>query len=234
MTQEKQSLAEGESLTEDALPENSAATPDGDSAPETQGEVGGGSAYVEASRFNGLMGRFNQEKARAARLEAELAELKNNRQEAKPVVAESDEVRQLLEELREERIENARLKVVRENPELTPLADLIVGSSPKEVEEMGRLIASRLKGTAPAAVQAAVSESVSEAATTPSSPAQAAIAEEAPVTGGGATVAPDTNPDERLKEALKKGKPGWSDYLQAKWDLAATRGQLDGLELQTT
>lgn len=215
-----------------------------DTAPAVGSEVDDGSAgasdvkYVEASRFNGLMGRFNQEKARADRLQAELEALRSQQQSHDKENTEdvsSDEltslrqqVQQLTEMLTMSQLESARERVLSKYPEARPFADLIIADNPQGLEEMAREISERVKnaGFVPAKpTEEATDDSGAPAEgdqgeSTPTAPVGSTTppATEAPVTGGGATFDAAATLQDRVADAIKAGN--FQAYLAAKRELA--------------
>lgn len=170
---------------------------------------------VEVERFNGLMSSHqraladleNERQLRVA-LEARLTQ-----QETVQVADDStvEEVRALREELALERLEAAKAKALDKYPAARPLADLIVGTTAREIEDVTAAIATRLQTLIPAATETAPAEEVAteQAAETPA--AEAAVA---PVTAGGAA-APVVDEDATAKrqEALAKGD--WNAFWEA-------------------
>lgn len=212
----------------------------------TPSEVEGGSTggVVDAARFNGLMGRFHQEQARAKELEAELEALRSQQQppaqETTQPVSETNgatiealqaQVSQLTELLTTSTTESAKEKALAEFPEAKPFADLIVASNPAEMREMAQLIAERVKSagftltpstetaetTTTATGDAPAGETTGEATAT-STETTAPAAAPAPVTGGGATFDANASVQDRVTEAIKN--KDFPAFLRAKSEAA--------------
>ncbi len=214
-------------LTEDALTNETAAPSVEDTTPEVVGEVDGGSAQVNqdvvpAARFNGLMGRLSQEIAQRKKLEQQLEQLISHKEQ--PPVAESQRADELYTLLMEERMESAKSKVLKDYPELEGFTDLIVGESPQDILEVGKVLGTRLR----AKLTTTTGETKVET-TTETSPKEEPVVEdtEVPVVGGGAQFDGDASIDERLTSAIKKGS--FADFLQAKWEKAVASGEVEGL-----
>lgn len=153
-----------DALTPDAPNEGAAVQ----EAPAPEVEVESGSAgeappnVVPADRFNGLMSKYQSEKSewdqRFSAMEAELNSLRAKDQETQEVpnedVAElKAQVAGLTELLLNERSEAAREKVLDKYPDAKPFADLIVGGTPEEMEQVASALHDRmqlLKGKLPA------------------------------------------------------------------------------------
>jgi hypothetical protein len=208
-----------EALTPES-PETFAAAPSvEDPAPVGETAVQDGSAgeadpkMVEATRFNGLMSKFNQTQSELEAARRQVAELSNriNNQETAEVADENtlDEVRQLREELRAERLQAAKARVLEQYPAAVPLADLIVGDTAEQIESVAAAIAQRLEALNPADQPGASAEGATQ-----DPPAPAPASEEAPVIGGGGSspVIPSTN--DAVSAALQQGD--WNAYLAAK------------------
>jgi len=155
---------------------------------------------IPKERFNGLMSTYNREKAAwEAEREAMLAE--NERlSEAGTESDVSDEVltelQALRQELLNEKLSNARKAAIEKYPGAKPLADLIIGNSPDEIEAMAAEISSRLEGlTAPAGAPEADASGEVE-------PAPAAAAPVAPQVGGAAAFDADATVDDEMHAAL--------------------------------
>jgi hypothetical protein len=128
-------------------------------APAPEVAVDGASAGAEtpqvvpAERFNGLQRKYQSDKTewenRLAAMQAELTSLREQEQE-KPNVPDDNEalraeVQALREMLVEERTTSARDKVLDQYPGAKPFADLIVGGSPEEMEQVARTLDERMK-----------------------------------------------------------------------------------------
>lgn len=215
-----------EPLPEPAPEEDTAATSVEVNAPEVQIEVESGStqeAVVPASRFNGLMSTFNKMKAEQTELLNELAALRSQPKETPQVSDElQSEVAALRQELREERLTNAKTKILDKYPEAKEFADLFVSDSPEAMESLAKDISERVKRiNAPATTTS--TETTTEVAEVP------ATTPEPSVTAGGATI-PDGAPiQEEIANAIKKRS--WSDYLGAKWQEKGLSGGLADVEL---
>lgn len=233
-------MPEGE-LPTDALSDEPAATSVEEQAPEQVGAVDEGSAQegtVPAARFNGLMSRLNQEIAARKSLEAELVSLRSQPQE-KPVTVSDDPsvqatINALREELLEEKIERAREKALKDFPEISAFADLIVGNNPREVREVAQDLSNRLKQagfvSAPATTTTETQETTEVPAPATVQAAQEAPVPEPPVAGGATTVVGDVSADERVTDAKKRRS--FKDYLDAKWEATQAGRNQGGLALE--
>lgn len=211
-------------------------------APDGASEVGDGNSevpdgFIEKARFNGLMGRFNQEQSAKQKLEAELDELRTEleslRVEAsKETQSVSDEdlkseVAALRDLLLEERREAARNRALEKYPEAKAFADLIVGNSPEDFEDMAREVSERIRGLAPSADAGtgdsgeASDESGTggEAAGDSTTNSDEGGSTEPPVAGGAATFTGAGTVQDRVAEAVKAGDFG-----------ALLRAKLEGVE----
>lgn len=128
-----------------------------DTLPEGAPEPGSAASeesVVPKARFDGLMSAYQRDKARLeAEIEALKARLDSTPEPEVRDVAQRDDldtIRAEIGELRElllgERLEKARYEAVAKYPEVAPLADLLVGSSPEEIEAMAAEVATRLAG----------------------------------------------------------------------------------------
>jgi hypothetical protein len=138
-------------------PVEGAAAPE---APAPEVAVDGASAGAEepkvvpAERFNGLQSRYQSDKAewerRQAAMEAELNSLRAKEQE-KPEPVSDDvaelkgQVQQLTELLLSERAESARERVLDQYPDAKPFADLIVGNTVEEMEQVAKALHDRMQ-----------------------------------------------------------------------------------------
>lgn len=184
----------------------------------TDGSAGAAETrYVEADRFNGLMsahqralGELEAERRARAELEA-----RYNNQET-PVVADAealDEVRQLREELRTERLEVAKAKALEKYPAAAPLADLILGGTAAEIESVAAAIAERLSALVPAPT---TDTTVTDASTETTAPVVEVTAPvvTAPVVAGGVTAPTTPSANEAVEAAL--ASKDWNAYWAAK------------------
>lgn len=195
--------------------------------------------YVEASRFNGLMGRFNRTQSELERARQRIAELES--QLTGPPVQEDSmsndavqalqaQVASLQSLLVEQQLEQVRNQAIQEFPGAAPFADLIVANTPEEVRDMARLLHERVQAAVGSTQEPPADESEEQeqepsgAQTTP--PAEPPAPTPPQVAGG--TSIGDTQPDPqtRVVEAIQKGN--FSDYLRAKWE--ATKAS-EGLTL---
>lgn len=204
-----------DALTPEA-PELEAVTPAvAESAPVDGTAVASGSAgtatakTVEAERFNGLMSSHQkvltelaQERELRATLEARLTQ-----QETPQVADSAEDIAALRAELREERLDRAKAEALAKYPAAAPLADLIIGNTAKEIEDVTAAIATRLQAIIPAATETVVEE-------TEEAPAAEAVAVAPVVAGGGSTPpAVDENATAKRQEALAKGD--WNGFWEA-------------------
>ena len=125
-----------------------------------------------------------------------------------------EKVDQLTQMLYSERLENIRSATLDKYPEAKPFADMIVGNTPEEIEDVARTIADRLKGITgeispeeEAATEEVVAPGVAEEV--PPTPV-------APVIGGGTLSPADESLTTRKVEALSSGN--MSAFLEAAWE----------------
>lgn len=220
-----------EPLPVPAPEEEPAATSVEVNAPGIQVEVESGStqeAVVPASRFNGLMSSFNKLKKDQEDLLNELATLRSQARETPPVSDDlSAEVQALRAELRQERLANARTKILEEYPEAKEFADLFVSDSPESMRELAKDISERVKRIVPQSTPAATTETT-EQVETQAQPAPT-TAQEAPVNPGGSVIPNGAPTEERIQQAIQKRS--WTDYLSAKWDRLGESGGLENVEI---
>lgn len=216
-----------DALTPDAPVEDAAATAP---APDTAAEVGSVDSpeVVPATRFNGLMAKYNADKAafeaERAALRAELERLQSAEEEA-PYVSDDviSEVQALRAELAAERRGNALARAIEKYPEAAPFADLIRGDTVSEIEAMASELASRMQGLSPAP-QSGDAPAADENAAPP-----AAEAPEVPTLGGAVTVDDTAATDEVIASAVatKDFSALWSGLNRR----AQERAQAQGAEL---
>lgn len=217
-----------QTLTPDAPSQDLAADPQGTPAPTSGGEVAVGSAgggdFIEKARFDGLMSSYNKTKneleGRLAAATQEIDSLRAAQEQNGPQVSQTNDIAGLQEQvgqlsqlLVKQQIESATKDALEKYPEAKPLADLIVGNSPEEIEDVARTIADRLKGISAGAPDPEV-EPVVDPQVNPE--VKPEITPVAPVVGGG-TAAPDTEALVTKKaEALASGNLG--AFLEAAWE----------------
>lgn len=183
---------------------------------------------IPVERFNGLMARMNQE--RQARVEAEqqlaVALMAQRTEPETTSVADettAQELRELREELRLERLENARQQVLDEFPGAKPFADLIQGNNKEELRSIARLVEQRMQAVLTPQQEAAAAEGEAAPAAAPAEPAVTTptpqvVTPTAPVVAGGASVDTQASTTDRIQEAIRTGN--FEDYLAAKSDAA--------------
>lgn len=227
----------GTALADSAPLDVTAVTSVEDMAPAGVREVVDGSArtdeeLIPVSRFNGLMGKFNQTQNELTRARNELESLRNAQQE-QPVIDTSgleQQVATLTQMLVSERAENTRSKLLEKYPEVKPFADLFVG----EVDEdFVRSFSEKLKTqtVVPAPEVDEDGEPLPLEAHAPVTPAPVGAAPAAPVVPvapGGATFAEGPSVDERLTDAVKS--KDFAAYLRAldERTVLSLNGQLEG------
>lgn len=170
------------------------------------------------------MSSFNKMKQEQTDLLNELAALRSQPKETQPVSDElSAEVQALRQELREERLANAKNQILVDYPEVKEFADLFVSDSPESMRELAKDISERVKRINAPAPTTETTEVVT--------PKQEAVtpAPEPSVTPGGAVVPSGAPTQERIEQAIEKRS--WTDYLTAKWDRLGESGALDNVEL---
>ena len=218
-----------QTLTEDAPSTDVAADLTEEPAPAPGGEVtvgsAGGDDYVEKSRFNGLMSTFNKTKdeyeGKLAAAQAEIESLRAAPERQETLVPDTgdigtlqEKVDQLTQMLYSERLENIRSATLDKYPEARPFADMIVGSTPDEIEDVARTIADRLKGITGEVSPEEDGEVVTDAGGAPEVVIPPAPA--APVIGGGTTSPDDGAVATRKVEALASGN--MAAFLEAAWE----------------
>lgn len=176
------------------------------------------------------MSSFNKMKADQQALLNELEALRNQPKET-PQVSEDiqAELRALRQELQQERLENAKTKVLEKYPEAKEFADLFVSNSPEEMESLAQDISNRVKRLLPQNSGEQPKETEEETPPAPKGESAPPAQEEPPVNAGGASIPPGSPAHERVQEAIKKRS--WSDYLNAKYEAMGDAGQLEGVEL---
>lgn len=191
-----------DALTPDAPVDEAAATAP---APDTAAEVGSVDSpeVVPATRFNGLMSKYNADKsawdAERVALRAELERLQSVEEEPTFVSDElATEVQALRAELAAERRGNALARAIEKYPEAAPFADLIRGETVADIEAMASELASRMHGLAPTSPGTA--PAADENATT----APVAEAPEVPTIGGAVTVDDTVATDDVIADAVSK------------------------------
>lgn len=203
------------SLTSDAPADDSAAQ-----APEPEAAAPVGSVdspeVVPAERFNGLMARYNADKASAAAeaeaLRAEIERLQRAEVELPAVADENvlDEVQALRSELAAERRTRLINEAVQKFPGAAPLADLIVGTNKADIEAMASELQTRLSGLSPATP----ADAGEEGSETPVAPAgEAPATPEAPVVGGNIALDESATADEDIANAV--AAKDFSAFLRA-------------------
>ncbi len=194
-------------------------------APGNQSEVESGStqeAVVPASRFNGLMSSFNKTKADLDAAVNELAALRSQPRETQPVSDElQSEVAALRQELREERLNSAKARILEQYPEAKEFADLFVSDSPESMESLAKDISERVKRvTAPVSTTTETTQVVT--------PAEAPASEPV-VTAGGATIPDGAPAQEQVQTAI--AEKSWTKYFAAKSRALSESGAFENAEL---
>ncbi len=160
---------------------------------------------IPKERFDGLMSKYQSEKRTLtetlALAEAEIERLQAQA-EKEPEVADDglvDEVRSLKADLLEERLSRARVEAVAKYPGAAPLADLIVGSTPAEIEAMAATLHERLAGISAPAEDASGDASNEDVADAASGAPEAPVA---PVVGGAVAFDDSASVDDNIQAAL--------------------------------
>lgn len=209
-------------------PEAPEAAPAPPAEPAVETDSVDSDGVVPKERFNGLQSRYQSDKsawdAERRAYEAEIERLHRSQEddgmtETNPEVLE--EVRQLRQELVNERLGRVRAEILSEFPEVAPFADLIVGRDADEIRSVAADLAGRVKQLAPA-------EAGTPPAAEPTGDAPAPAADAPPTAP---SFAPPTSAndevsvDDRVADAVERRS--WTDYLAA----AADRAELQGAEL---
>lgn len=171
-------------------------------------------SVIPTERFNGLMSKYNADKS-AWELERESMRTQLESLETQAVTENNDmsdevlaEVRQLRQELQQEKLKGVRAAAVAKYPGSAPLADLIIGDTPEAIEAMASELHERLTalttatGAAPAATE-----------TSTTAPAATAAPVSAPLAGGAVNVDDGATADENVHTALESGD--FSAFLRA-------------------
>lgn len=220
-------------MSEDTLPSVTSEDSEAvfDEAPTESPEVPVGSMnssdVIPKERFNGLMSKYQSEKSNwETTKEALLDEIDALRSAKKEEVSEvsddgmRDEIQALRAELAAQRLETARAEALAKYPEAAPLADLIIGGTPAEIEQMTAEIANRLSGLASVPVTAEASEAEA-AAEVSSVPVEETPVTEAPTLGGASAFQSEVPIDEAIGAALEA--KDFSAFIAA----AARRAELN-------
>lgn len=223
-----------ESLPGTAPLETPAVTSDEAIAPGVAEEVATESApgvkTVDAARFNGLMGKFNQtqsalDEARRRIAELEAAPPAQEEPAMTDVSALQDQVSQLTSMLMQERLEGVKAQAIQDFPGAAAFADLIIADSPEAVRDMAKVLHERVtpaQAPAPPAGEA-TGEQAPPAA--PEAPAAPPAAPAAPVVAGGTSIeGPTVDAQANVVEAIKS--KSFAGFLKAKWDAQQGAGEL--------
>lgn len=186
---------------------------------------GGDEKFVPASRFNGLMGKYQQTENAYQQTQEALAAAQQTiaeLQAATPAKEESvtdtsaleAQVSQLSTMLMKERLDNARRDAIKDFPGAAKFADLIIADTPEDVRAMAQLLHERATEPEAGGTTEEVVEAVEE--TVETAPATAPV-----VTAGGQSVQGaqgEASPAERAREALTARDFG--SFLKAQTETA--------------
>lgn len=220
-----------DALTPDALGEEAAVATTTPAVPAAvESESAGGVNTVPAERFNGLMSTYQREKSQwendLASMKTELESLRDNKENSS--VSETNDLQEQVSQLTDlvgrlvqTNVKSERDQVLDRYPEAKPFADLILGESAEEIEQVASAIAERVKllnpvatpevaageEAAPTGVEAPAGDATPEA---PAAPVAPEVAGSAGVTGA---VAVQT----KKQAALDAGD--FSGFLEAQFEL---------------
>lgn len=181
---------------------------------------------IPKERFNGLMTKYHTDKSawetEKSILLSELDSYKATPIESNEEIEVTDdrvltELQELRSELAAQKLETARAESIARHPAASPLADLIVGNTPKEIEAMTAEIAARLQGLT--AVDATDTPPTSDGDST--FVAENTTPVDVPTIGGAASFQGDVAIDEAIGDAL--AKKDFSAFIAA----AARRAELN-------
>lgn len=204
------------------VPEPAAEAPG--SQPAVESESAGAVATVPADRFNGLMSKYQSDKAewdsKLASMQAELQTLRDKQETIQPV--DNSELEAKLEQvtsmLLEERAGSAREKALAKYPEAAPFADMIVGDSAEEVMGVAAAIAERVKSIVPATATDVPVAEPEVPATEPEAEVEPPMPEFGAGASGGAAFSPESQAlVDAKEEAIQKGD--FDGFLNAAWAL---------------
>lgn len=224
-----ESLPGAAPLDDSAVPSAEASAPD--STQEVVTDSARGNDYVEASRFNGLMGRFNRTQSELEQARQRIAELEANPPATEGPAVTADvsaleaQVNQLTSMLMQERLESAKAKAIQEFPGAAAFADLIIADSPEAIQDMAKVLHERVtQGQAPQAPAADSGEQPAAEQAPPAAP-EAPSAPVAPVVGGGTSIEGSTpDPEENVVAAIRN--KSFAGFLKAKWEAQQGAGEL--------
>jgi len=186
----------------DAPADDSAATTDSVSSADV----------IPKERFNGLQAKYQTDKsAWDAERAALLSQLETRHQaEETPEVSEANEelaaqVAALTKELARQSSANARRDAIAKFPGAAPLADLIVGDTPEEIEAVASMLQDRLAGLVPAtgSDDSDDADDDSETDATGASGDAASGSSTPPTHGGGATFDGDAAVGDKIAAAVE-------------------------------
>lgn len=208
-------------LTHDAPESDSAAIEapvDGQAAPV--GSVDS-TDVIPKERFNGLMSKYNADRsawdAEKMALLNELDMARSQKVEENNMADEQvlSEIQALRAELASQKLETARAEAVAKYPAAAPLADLIVGNTPQEIEAMAAELSNRLSVLVPVGETAAqpVEAEVPSSENVGSEPAAGTPVTEVPTIGGAAAFQSEVAIDEAIGQALEA--KDFSAFLRA-------------------
>jgi hypothetical protein len=175
---------------------------------------------VDAARFNGLMGKFNQTQSALDEARRRIAELEAaTPAKEEPAVSDTSavsalesKVNSLTELLLQERLESAKAQAIKDFPGASAFADLIIADSPEAVRDMAKVLHERVQGAKPA-VDDGEGEAPPAAPAAVEAPAPAPVV---PVVAGGVSIeTPTADPEGDVVKAIKERS--FSDFLRAKW-----------------
>lgn len=218
-------------------------TPSDDSAANTPDEPDAApSASVSSAdvipkeRFNGLQSKYQSEKAAWDAERKEMLNQLETRQQAEqetPDVSEANEelaaqVKALSKELARQSGANARRDAITKFPGAAPLADLIVGDTPEEIEAVASMLQDRLAALVPASGTADDTDdgASGDSETDATAPGGAASGSPtAPTHGGGASFDSNSAVGDRITAAVEARD--FSGFLAAATERAALQGNTD-------
>lgn len=217
-----------DALTPDALGEEAAVAETAPAPlPAVESDSAGGVNSVPAERFNGLMSTYQREKSQwendLAAMKSELESLRDNKEnssvsETNDLHEELSELRSLVGRLVQTNVKSERDQVLDKYPEAKPFADLILGETAEEIEQVASAIAERVKllgDVAPVATDETVEPQTAAEVSAPATTAPPAPV--APEQGGAAAATGAVAVETKKQEAL--ANKDFNAFIEAQFEL---------------